>query len=125
MKKVLGKNAPDDPRYSRVNLITGECIQAEREFALMSRRPGIGSEWFDKYQSDAFPSDFLISDGKKHPVPRFYNKKLKEVNPVMHKSITKNRVRARELDKENTTTDRLRVRHEVKKSKLNQLKRSL
>ena len=81
----------------------------------MSRRPGIGTEWFDKYQSDAFPSDFLISDGKKHPVPRFYNKKLKEVNPEMHKCISSKRVRARELAKEDAPTDRLRVRHEVKK----------
>lgn len=125
MKKVLGKDAIDDPRYSRINVNTGELIQVEREFALMSRRPGIGSEWFDKYKSDAFPSDFVIVDGKKHPVPRFYVNKLKEDTPYEFDLIRKKRLKAREQNKANCTTDRLRVRHTVKKSQLSLLSRSL
>lgn len=65
---------PDDG--TRINVHTGEVYRVEREFQTMSRMPGIGTEWFAKYGSDAFPSDFVIIDGQKHPVPPFYRKLL-------------------------------------------------
>lgn len=48
------------------------------EFLLMSTDPGIGSTWFDKYAGDCFPSDFLIVDGKRTAVPRYYAKRWAE-----------------------------------------------
>ncbi|MDO5343060.1 MAG: replication initiation protein [Bacteroidia bacterium] len=35
----------------------------EPEFALMSRRPGIGHDWLQKYQSDVYPNDFVVMRG--------------------------------------------------------------
>lgn len=125
MKKVRGKNASDDPVYSRYNLVTGELFQAEPEFALMSRRPGLGSSWYAKYKSDTFPSDFLVHDGKKHPVPRFYLDKLKVNDERTFKKIRGKRRRDRELQKDDNTSDRLYTKMEVKKSKLSHLKRSI
>lgn len=73
-KKVTGSRAAD--HYSRVHPGTGELCSCRPEFVLMSRRPGIGSGWFDRFGGDAFPSDFVIVDGSKRPVPRFYSRKL-------------------------------------------------
>jgi len=43
------------------------------EFSLMSRRPGIGLTFFEKYKDDIYPNDFLINAGKKMKPPRFYD----------------------------------------------------
>jgi len=46
------------------------------EFSLMSRNPGIGSGWFDRYHRDVFPSDELIVRGKPSKPPRYYLERL-------------------------------------------------
>ncbi|AXH77265.1 MAG: replication initiator protein [Microviridae sp.] len=89
--KKLGKDASDHPAYQRLDVSTGEIFQVSPEFVLMSRRPGIGSEWYDKYSTDAFPSDFLIHDGKKFSVPKYYVNKLEKTDEIMHKHIKKQR----------------------------------
>ncbi|WNK13548.1 MAG: replication initiator protein [Microvirus sp.] len=43
------------------------------EFAVMSRRPGIGAGWIDQYESSVFPRDFVVvPGGRKVAVPRYY-----------------------------------------------------
>lgn len=42
------------------------------EYTNMSRRPGIGYGWFQRFKSDVFPANEVIHDGICHPVPRFY-----------------------------------------------------
>lgn len=75
-KKITGDAAKE--HYARVHPITGEQVQVTPEFLVMSNRPGIGSGWFDKFSGDAFPSDFVIVNGQKKPVPKYYKKKLSE-----------------------------------------------
>lgn len=123
LKKVGGKHAPD--HYTRVNPCTGELTQALPEFALMSSRPGIGRTWYEKFHTDAFPSDFLVHEGKKHTVPRYYFDQLKRTNESLHNEIKQKRVIAREKNSADSTADRLYVREECKLSRLSQLKRSL
>lgn len=74
MKKLL---SADDPSLVRLSPVDGQWHTTEPEFATMSRRPGLGSSWFDKFQSDAFPSDFLVVDGQKVKPPKYYLDKLK------------------------------------------------
>ena len=62
-KKVTGRDA--DSHYERLDPSTGELVQIEPEFATMSRRPGIGSGWFEKFGTDVFPSDEVVVNG--HP----------------------------------------------------------
>lgn len=124
MKKIHGKDAEQHPDYTRFNPSTGETWQVEREFLLMSRRPGLGSGWFDKYHKDAFPSDVLIADKKKHPVPRYYLEKLKVLKPDTAKSVAAKRKKARKKDAANNTWDRLAVREECHLAKIQRLKRS-
>lgn len=91
ISKRLGKDAPDHSDYSRLDLSTGEHFQVLPEFTLMSRRPGIGSEWYAKFASDAFPSDFLVYDERKFAVPRYYSDKLKNSDATAHAAIKKKR----------------------------------
>jgi len=63
-KKVLGPSA--DSHYSG----------RTPEFLLMSRRPGIGRSWIDKFASDVYPSDEVIVHGRPARPPRYYDKQL-------------------------------------------------
>lgn len=76
IKKQTGDRAAD--HYLRPHPITGKLYQVKPEFAVMSRRPGIGRGYVEKFKSDFYPSDFIIVDGQKTPVPRYYLKQLSE-----------------------------------------------
>lgn len=122
MKKLSGENEYTAQYYTRLHPLTGVYHTVEPEFALSSRRPGLGSTWFDKYKSDCFPSDYVIVDGRKKPVPLYYTKKLQEED---QKPIKRKRKAAARKDKANNTKDRLAVREEVLQAKIKQLKRDL
>lgn len=128
-----------DEFYQRVDPETGEIVQIERESQRMSNRPGIGSDWISQFECDAFPSGYLISDGHKVPVPRYYKKRLKDRFELAGSDNSENRLvpvddalvmarkskaRARSSQVvENSTPERLAVRQEVQLSKLKLLKR--
>lgn len=122
LKKVGGSNANN--HYQRLNLRTGELSLVTPEFALMSLKPGIGHGWWEKYKGDAFPSDFLVHDGKKHVVPRYYTNLLKKEDSASHGKIILKRKRAMKAMAHDNTPDRLYVKEEVKLSKIKQLSRS-
>jgi len=71
MKKINGAAAAE--HYRRVHPHSGEIVQLTPEFIQMSRAPGIGASWFHKYKSDVFPRDYVIVDGRRQSVPRFYD----------------------------------------------------
>jgi len=75
-KKVTGQRA--ESHYARVCPSTGEIVQVEPEFATMSRRPGIGAGWFEKFSAEVYPSDEVISRGRAAKPPRFYDNRLSE-----------------------------------------------
>lgn len=125
MKKSSPVDGSPHSSYQRINLITGETVSVCPEFAVMSRRPGIGSSWYEKYKCDAFPSDFLVVDGKKHPVPSFYLRRLEKENSATHKKVKLKRIVESKNNADNLTMVRLRVRETVKESQLSQLKREI
>lgn len=63
----------------------------EPEFARMSRRPGIGSTWFQRYVTDVYPSDALLVRGKKCRPPRFYDNKYELQNMEVFEGIKNSR----------------------------------
>jgi hypothetical protein len=67
LKKITGD--PAQEHYEYVNPETGEVTQRKPEYTTMSRRPGIGRAWLDKYLSDVYPDDFIVIKGVKMPVP--------------------------------------------------------
>lgn len=56
---------------------TGELSSRRPEFVVMSRRPGIGSWWYDRFKDDLFPGDTAVSEGKCYKVPRYYWERFK------------------------------------------------
>nr|QXN72778.1 MAG: replication initiator protein [Microvirus sp.] len=81
LKKVSGDAA--DEHYDIVDRRTGEIfLERKPEYVTMSRNPGIGKPWFDKFKSDCFPSDFVVIGGKKFSIPKFYDDLLGKEDPV-------------------------------------------
>lgn len=66
LKKVTGDQS-DDHYQGR-----------EPEYVTMSRRPGIGAEYYRLYRNDFFPVDFVVVNGKKDGVPPYYDKLLEK-----------------------------------------------
>lgn len=89
MKKIGGDMAAE--HYCRVHPVTGEICQVSPEFSVMSRMPGIGATWFERFHREVFPSDFLVIDGRKVPVPSYYLRKLDDVEQAEVKARRRDR----------------------------------
>jgi len=64
------------------------------EFGLMSRRPGIGAAWMDKWASDIYTMDKLIINGKEQRPPKYYDALYARTEPEAMKAIKKMREQA-------------------------------
>lgn len=94
------------------------------EYLTMSRRPGIGSGWYQKFWRDMFPADRLvIRNGQLSKPPRFYEERFKAANPHAHLVLKGDRERAVNVDEQDGS--RLYAKAEVKRSKVRLLKRGL
>jgi hypothetical protein len=141
-KKLSGPLAATE--YLRPHPVTGEVHRVEPEFGTQSRKPGLGDAWFKRFASDAFPSDFLVIDGRKVRPPSYYLKKLAagelvepgEASPgrVLRdlSSQPSQRIKRRRTAhalkpeaKANSTPERLAVREYIHKDRLKRLVRSL
>lgn len=122
-KKITGPNAED--HYGIIiNYETGEYSPRRiPEYVTMSRRPGIGSGWFNKYTSDVFPLDEVILKGKKLKPPKYYNTLYELLEPEKFAQIKAARIAAGKKSEHNTY-ERLRVRETIQLTKFNSLKRN-
>lgn len=111
--------------YRRIDLETGEEYYVHPEYVTMSRRPGIGANWYRRYKSDVFPSDELIHDGKRHRVPKYYDQQLEKEDPDTFKRIQQKRRQHVENNHQNYTEQRIRVKEIIHTQKLQQLKRPI
>ncbi|WNK14760.1 MAG: replication initiator protein [Microvirus sp.] len=122
LKKVLGTSDEAEElrrqRYERVDAETGETWMVKPEYATMSRRPGIGTTWFDKYASDLFPGDFVVINGKKAPVPKFYLDKQEEKDPEMVMRLKAKRKKSAAARAADNTPERRKVKEALTKAKL-------
>lgn len=53
------------------------------EYSRMSRRPGIGSTWLDKFINDVYPHDHVVSAGQAIRPPRYYDKRCEIISPSL------------------------------------------
>jgi len=84
-KKITGDQAQD--HYTFIDGETGEIITKQPEYATMSRRPGIGKTWLDKYGQDTYEKDEVILRSKAMKPPRFYDKRFEHTDPQTFKTI--------------------------------------
>lgn len=121
------------------------------EFATQSRRPGIGKPWLKKWESDVFPLDFCIMNGRKVRVPKYYDALVTaeetplghwgahpiqdgtdKVWPVWIPSMKNNPSDDRRVKRkrnalkhsDENTPERLAVREEIQRLKIERLSRS-
>jgi hypothetical protein len=123
MKKVTGKNASE--HYQEIDPDTGEITNRTPEFTKMSLKPGIGYEWYKQYTSDVYPHDYVVVRGKKVKPPKFYDKKYKIDNPYEFDEVLYIREKSAKLNYADNTLERLAVKEQVAKAKLQKLKRNL
>lgn len=76
--------------------ITGDVSEVhyfgrEKEFSLMSRRPGIGAAWFEKFSSDVYNYDVVILKNLKLRPPKYYDKLFEKYHPDEMKVIKEKR----------------------------------
>lgn len=95
------------------------------EFARMSRRPSIGSEWYKRYSGDVFPHDtFVIRDFPSKP-PRYFMRLLEKEDPKLYQKVVAERAEAAGKNWEESESKRLLVRERVKLSSIRPLTRRL
>lgn len=126
MKKINGKEA--EQAYQNVDLETGEVNYVLPEYAVMSRRPGLGAGWFERYSTDCFPSDEVPVPGRgvQKKVPRYYEKLYEEYGHELElEEIKLARIKHKKEHADDYTRDRLIQREKVKRAQVDQLKRNL
>ncbi len=123
MKKITGDAA--QAHYQTVNITTGEITQLQTEYITMSRRPGLGKTWYDKFKDDLFPEDECVIDGRMMKPPRYYAKIYQQEEPEQYEQMKKERTKFFQAHKADATWQRLNDREKVKHAQLNQLTRPL
>lgn len=121
-KKIKSGDDFGAERYFRLSPVDGTYHSVRPEFAVMSRRSGIGSRYVDQFKSDFYPSGYLVLNGVKQSPPQFYVSKLTE------KEQQRLKRQARKLslkNKPHTTTERRLAKAAVRDARIQRLRRTL
>lgn len=126
MKKITGKNS--DEHYQG----------KKPEYTTMSRKPGIGKGWYEKFKTDVYPHDYTIINERKVRPPRYYNAQYELEAPDSYEEIKQKRKSKIKHDHtklqilmgytdriEDSSPERLQVKEACKKAKLKNLSRGL
>jgi len=122
MKKITGDLAASHYTYVDEH---GEIHQRAPEFNHMSLKPGIGKTWYDKFKTDIYPADHVITGGHPSKTPRYYDKLLEKEAPVVLAELKERRKAKAALSKADNTPRRLAAKEIVTAAKVKQLKRTL
>lgn len=98
----------------------------EPEFLVMSRRPGIGTTYLEKYKSEIYTHDNVIVNGVPSSLPRFYDTKYASLSDTCEARLAVLKIaRRRKLNRADKGTTRLRIREVVTIAKLAQKGRTI
>lgn len=123
MKKITGDRAMD--HYQGVDFRTAEIVPIAPEYTTMSRRPGIGMRWYDKFKSEVYPSDSVVMRGREMKPPKAYDRRYQFENPDGYEEVAFQRLLRARRWKSELTPERLLVREQVKKAQISTLTRKL
>ncbi|AXH77491.1 MAG: replication initiator protein [Microviridae sp.] len=95
------------------------------EYITMSRKPGIGKEFFEKFQSDIYNHDKLVINDRLILRPaKYYDRMFEQLNPTQMRRLKVDR-KKRAMENPDNLSDRRAVKEEITKLKINKLKRSI
>lgn len=123
-KKLKGKmaNTPNEKglkAYELYNDKTGEIIQRKPEYAQMSRRPGIGATFYEKYGNQIRNHDNTVVESRVMRVPKYYDRITEKLFSDTYARNKERRInRARKLARVNTP-ERLRAKEAFKQAVVN------
>lgn len=119
---VMDKNkGNDDGFYEELNPETGEFVYLEPPYATMSRRPGIGLGWFEKFKDETYRDDSVVVRGREMKPPKYYDKKMEEVDEQIIAMVKADREKNRRRGDE--TRERLGVREKVARARVETFKK--
>lgn len=78
LKKLLGADPVKKSEHYRGR---------KEEYVVMSRRPGIGALWIEKYLDQTYSNDAVMSRGRLSKPPRYYDEQLKKLNPEWYELV--------------------------------------
>lgn len=107
LKKVNGDAASE---HYAVYDSDGIVYDRIPEFALMSRRPGIGATYYEKYGKEVRDHDSVIVNGREVNPPRFYDVRTERLHPETYDRLKRKRKRLAVLNRLDNTPERLRVK---------------
>lgn len=111
LKKINGAFASS--HYRVIDPETGEVHELHPEFVRMSLKPAIGKNWFRKFETDIYPSDFAVLRGKKMKPPRYYDRLYEAIEPEKLQLIKEARLDYASSRQSDQTPARLAVREAV------------
>lgn len=101
-----------------VDEATGEVTHKRiPEYTTMSRRPGIGSVWIEKYMDDVYPRDQVIVNGKPMRPPKFYDQEYEKRNPKGFKRLKARRRAEAKRKEDDNGYERLEVKEIVARAR--------
>jgi hypothetical protein len=98
LKKVNGEMAED--HYKWID-DSGKEHTLEPEYIAMSRKPGIGKRWYDKYKNDVYPSDTVVQNGIPSKPPKYYD----NLHELYHPEKFENIKQKRDIGRRNRSVD--------------------
>jgi len=93
------------------------------EYVTMSRNKGLGSSWIKKYGEETYRDDTVVVNGGKMRPPKFYDGQYEIDNPEVIQAIKETRVKEGNKRESNRTPERLEVREQVNKAKMDTFKK--
>lgn len=108
--------------------ITGDLAKdhyqgRQPEYTTMSRRPGIGKEWFKQFKNETYRDDTVVIRGKEMTPPRYYDKLLEQEDVVKYTTIKLDRKAKAMQNAADNTAARLKAKETCKLAQFKQLKR--
>nr|AVQ10285.1 replication protein VP4 [Gokushovirinae environmental samples] len=110
MKKINGDGA--DAHYTVVDA-NGVVTRRAAEFTVMSRRPGIGTGWYERYGNETYAHDNCIINNRPVRPPRFYDGKRNLLDPDGFAKLKEERRRKALANFKENLVDRRRVKERL------------
>lgn len=124
--RVTFKSAAYIARYLLKTLTYSETAARYRgrelPYVTMSRNPGLGALFLEKYAPEIYNNDMVMVDGVKSKPPRFYDNKYSLVNPYRLEELKHERMK--KMNPTEQTPSRLLVREKYQEEKVKFFTRS-